>query len=59
MEIQQGLLRSENYINFENMQEIEELKAKIAELEKRIKALEKYIKEDKEAYKGFIIEKDR
>lgn len=41
------------------MQEIEELKAKIAELEKRIKALEKYIKEDKEAYKGFIIEKDR
>lgn len=41
------------------MQEIEELKAKIAELEKRIKALEKYIEEDKETYKGFIIEKDR
>lgn len=59
MGIQQGLLRSENYINFENMQEIDELKAKIAELEKRIKALEKYIEEDKETYKGFIIEKDR
>lgn len=40
------------------MQEIEELKAKITELEKRIEELEKYLREDKEAYKGFIIEKE-